>query len=150
MMSLHEVKKFLKRMLHVYIRHYVLYLYVLYFRKIWGMDIHSSVRISLKAKLDKTNPRGVHVGAHSYIAFGVVVLSHDMTRALHCHTYIGERCFIGANAIILPGVRIGNQCVVGAGSVVTRDVPCNCIVAGNPAKIIRSGIKTRELGILDE
>ena len=45
--------------------------------------------------------------------------------------------YIGANAIILPGVEIGNFSVVGAGSVVTRNVPCYCVVAGNPAKIIK-------------
>jgi acetyltransferase-like isoleucine patch superfamily enzyme len=39
------------------------------------------------------------------------------------------------------GVRIGDQVVVGAGAVVTRDVPSNCIVAGNPARIVREGIE---------
>lgn len=43
--------------------------------------------------------------------------------------------------MIMPGVHIGNECVVGAGSVVTKDIPSNCIVAGNPAKIIRKGIR---------
>lgn len=55
-------------------------------------------------------------------------------------TYISDRCFVAINAIIMPGVQIGNECVIGAGSVVTKDVPANCIVAGNPAKVIRKGI----------
>lgn len=50
---------------------------------------------------------------------------------------IGKRCWIGANAIILPGVTIGDNCVVAAGSVVTKDVPSNCTVAGVPARIIK-------------
>lgn len=50
---------------------------------------------------------------------------------------IGEDCWICGNVIVLPGVTIGNGSVVGAGSVVTRDVPPNCVVAGNPAKIIK-------------
>ena len=50
---------------------------------------------------------------------------------------IGEDCFIGGSVVILPGVHIGNGVTVGAGSVVTRDVPPLCVVAGNPAKIIR-------------
>ena len=44
----------------------------------------------------------------------------------------------------MPGVKIGNQVIVGAGSVVTKDVPSNCIVAGNPAKIIKTGIIMNE------
>ena len=49
---------------------------------------------------------------------------------------IGEHAKIGANATILPGIKIGKNALVGAGSVVTKDVPDNAIVAGNPAKII--------------
>lgn len=46
-------------------------------------------------------------------------------------------CSIGANATILPGLTIGENAMVGAGAVVTKDVPANTVVAGNPAKIIR-------------
>jgi maltose O-acetyltransferase len=50
---------------------------------------------------------------------------------------IGHNCWMGAGAIILPGVTIGDNVVVGAGSVVTKDVPDNVVVAGNPARVIR-------------
>jgi acetyltransferase-like isoleucine patch superfamily enzyme len=50
---------------------------------------------------------------------------------------IGDKAWIGFNAIILPGVTVGEGAVVGAGSVVTKDVPPYTIVAGNPARIIR-------------
>jgi acetyltransferase-like isoleucine patch superfamily enzyme len=50
---------------------------------------------------------------------------------------IGEDCWIGGNAIILPGVTIGRGVTVGAGSVVTKDVEDFCVVAGNPARLIR-------------
>ena len=50
---------------------------------------------------------------------------------------IGENVWIGANAIILPGLKIGNYSVIGAGSVITRHVPEKAIVAGNPARIIK-------------
>jgi acetyltransferase-like isoleucine patch superfamily enzyme len=50
---------------------------------------------------------------------------------------IGAGVFIGFNAIILPNVTIGRNAVVGAHSVVTRDVPDHCVVAGNPARVIR-------------
>ena len=48
-----------------------------------------------------------------------------------------KKCWIGAGSTILPGVTVGENAVVGAGSVVTKDVPDNAIVAGNPAIIIR-------------
>ena len=49
---------------------------------------------------------------------------------------IGNRVFVGYNSIILCNVKIGDDVIVGAGSVVTRDIPSNSIVAGNPAKVI--------------
>ncbi len=120
----------------------------LYFVKFWGMDIHPSTVMSLSVRLDKTYPKGVHIGPDSYLAFEVAVLAHDMPRGLYCDTYIGARCFIGARSIILPGVRIGDGSIVGSGSVVTRDVPPASIVAGNPARIIRRQIDTARLGRL--
>lgn len=119
-----------------------------YLSKICKMNLADSCRFSLKAKFDRTNPRGIHIGHRTYVAFGVVVFSHDMCREFHANTFIGDDCFIGANSIVMPGVRIGDQCIVGAGSVVTKDVPDNCIVAGNPATIIRTGIRTRAFGVL--
>jgi acetyltransferase-like isoleucine patch superfamily enzyme len=50
---------------------------------------------------------------------------------------IGSGTWVGARSIILPGVTIGSRVVVGAGSVVTRDVPDDVLVAGNPAKVVR-------------
>lgn len=112
------------------------------------MDIDKSARLSFGAKLDKTNPKGIHIGEESFVANGAVVLSHDFSRALHQDTYIGKRCFIGANAIIMCGVKIGDEVIVGSGAVVTKDVPSNCIVAGNPARIIRTDIHTNRFGQL--
>lgn len=50
---------------------------------------------------------------------------------------VGDYVIIGAHAILLGGIKIGTNAVVGAGSVVTKDVPDNAIVAGNPAKVLR-------------
>ena len=50
---------------------------------------------------------------------------------------IGDRVWIGGNVTILPGVTIGDNCTIGAGSVVTHDIPADCVAAGNPARVIR-------------
>lgn len=113
---------------------------------VYGMDIASSARISWGAKLDKTFPKGIHIGDESYCASGCLVLTHDFSRGVHTDTRIGKRCFVGADAIILPGVVIGDSVVVGAGSVVTKDVPSGCVVAGNPARTVREGVRTERFG----
>ena len=50
---------------------------------------------------------------------------------------IGRNCWIGAGAIIVPGVTIGDNTVIGAGSVVTKDIPSNVVAVGNPCRVLR-------------
>jgi acetyltransferase-like isoleucine patch superfamily enzyme len=110
------------------------------------MDIDPTVQMSLSAKLDLTFPKGIHVGPRSYLAFESRILTHDRTRGLYLHTRIGADCFIGGRSLILPGVEIGDGCVVGAGSVVTKSVPPRSLVAGNPARILRTDIEVGPYG----
>lgn len=51
--------------------------------------------------------------------------------------WIGKNCWIGGGAIICPGVKIGDNTTIGAGSVVTKDIPSDCVAVGNPCKVIR-------------
>ena len=118
----------------------------LYYTRLWGMDIHPTAQFSLSTRFDRTFPIGVHVGPRSYLAFETRILTHDRTRGLYLHTRIGANCFIGGRSLILPGVEIGDNCVVGAGSVVTKSVPPRSLVAGNPARILRSDIEETEYG----
>ena len=112
------------------------------------MDIGANCRISLSAKLDKTSPRGVHVGDSTAIDFGACILTHDQCRSLVADTWVGKECYIGARSIIMPGVKIGDNCVVAPASVVTKDVPANCLAAGIPARILEKGIETGPLGVI--
>ena len=102
--------------------------------------------VSLEAKLDKTFPSGVHVGESSAVNFRACILTHDYSRDLHLHTRIGKQCQIGAYAIIMPGVTIGDNSIVAIASVVMKDVPPNSLVAGNPARIMEKGIVTGRWG----
>lgn len=121
----------------------------LYKLKAKGYDIGLGTIIESGILWDKVNPKGTHIGKECLIAHGVTILTHDHCKRVgpsivdcfRTDTYIGDRCFVAVNATIMPGVHIGNECVIGAGSVVTKDIPSNCIAAGNPAKVIRKGIK---------
>lgn len=120
-----------------------------------GCDIHYSAIIEGSVLLDKLYPKGIHIGKNTLVAGGVTILSHDHCKRVNNNqpflidTYIGSNCFIAVGAIILPGVKIGNEVIVGAGAVVTKDVPSNTIIAGNPAKIIRENIKMNDFAALE-
>lgn len=124
--------------------------------KIYGMKISKSAKIAFGAYIDKSNPTQVYIGDETYIASGAVVLAHDFATGKvrrdeginRNNIHIGKRCFIGANAIIMPGIKIGDEVVVGAGAVVTKDVPDNCVVVGVPAKIKQTGIRTGRYGMI--
>jgi acetyltransferase-like isoleucine patch superfamily enzyme len=84
----------------------------------------------------------VVIGEGFISAPGSIVLAHDASTIIHCgktrveKTVIGKNVFLGANAVVLPGVSIGDYSIIGAGAVVTKDVPANSIVVGNPARIV--------------
>ena len=90
----------------------------------------------------------VCIGHHVNLAQGITVtaLNHnfaDTNRRIDEQgistrpVVIGDDVWIGANAVILPGVTIGRHVVVAAGAVVTKDVPDSCVVAGIPAKVVK-------------
>lgn len=117
-----------------------------YLNKVWGMNIESGSIISFKAILDKTNPNGINIGKYTYIARGACVLSHDYVNREKKSTYIGDCCFVGMNAIVMPGIRIGDGSIIAANTVVLNDVPKNSLVAGNPGKVVKSALSTSRWG----
>src|SRR6266513_2103257 len=118
-----------------------------YFVRVWKMDIGVGTAISTSAKLDLTNPQGIHIGMYSVITFGAAILTHDYVNDLNRDVRIGDNCFIGAHSIILPGVTIGDGCIVAAGSVVARNVPAGSLVAGNPARVVEHNVQTTHYGV---
>lgn len=115
--------------------------------RVWEMDIGEGSIISRSAKLDKTNPRGAHIGKYTVVAFDAAVLTQDWVNNCHRDVHVGDHCFIGAHSIILPGVTIGDHCIVSAASVVARDVPAASLAAGNPARVLESNVKTTRYGV---
>ena len=115
---------------------------------IYRHDISKDVIISHKAGLDKGVP-GIHIGEGTWVLARVHILNHDVCRNLYTQTYIGRHCVIGVGSMIMPGIHIGDEVVVGGGSVVTKDVPDNSMVAGNPARIIKRGVEVKNGRIIN-
>lgn len=114
--------------------------------------------------LEKLNRRGLKVGARFKRMGGVIIdpshcwliemgddvtlaprvhiLAHDASTKTHLNytkigtVKIGNRVFIGAGTIVLPGVEIGDDVVIGAGSVISHSIPANSVVVGCPAKVV--------------
>lgn len=116
-----------------------------YFRK-QGAQIGGNNRIELRSL--GTEPFLIKIGNHCTIAPNVLFLTHDggiwvFTEEIPSLQKFGpivihDNCFIGIGSIIMPNVTIGPNSIVGAGAVVTKNVPPNVVVAGNPAKTICS------------
>lgn len=94
---------------------------------------------------------GVHIGDNVFVGHGVTFVNDMYPRATNedgspqteadwtlVETFVQKGASIGSGATILGGVTIGERAIIGAGSVVTRDVPAGAIVAGNPAKVLRT------------
>lgn len=144
-----EPKRSLKQKIKVALFKAINHLNSFYLRDIRGVDLGKDCNINRKAKIDGVNPHGVHIGDHVRISQNALVLAHDHYRDeahQYVDTYLGHHVNIGWGAVINPGIRIGNHVIVGANAVVTKDVPDGCIVAGNPAKIIKVNIELNDHG----
>ncbi len=117
------------------------------------VEIQSDVRVGRRAKIQSHTfiCSGVTIGEEAFIGHGVMFTNDRFPRSTNddgsvkgpqdwkCEpTVIGRRASIGSNVTILCGVTIGDEAVVGAGSVVTKNVPPRTVVAGNPARILRT------------
>jgi maltose O-acetyltransferase len=107
-----------------------------------GLEIGRGTFVARDVYLDPGHPWLITIGENAGLSPRVVVMVHDASMKRHMgHTriarvVIGDRVFVGAGAIILPGTRIGDDSIVGAGAVVRGDIPPGSMVIGNPAKIV--------------
>jgi maltose O-acetyltransferase len=119
----------------------------------YGYNIHVGENFYANFDCCMLDGAEIRIGKNCLIAPGVQIYTAyhplDPVERLefeYCKTVtIGDDCWIGGKVVILPGIKIGNNVVIGAGSVVTKDVPDNVVVAGNPAKKIKDvPIKTKK------
>ena len=94
--------------------------------------------------VDTLFPKLVEIGDNFVSAPGSIILAHDASTFLFTDKYrvqkttIGNNVFLGANSVILPGITIGDNVIIGSGCVVTKDIPSESVVAGNPGRVIGS------------
>jgi len=111
----------------------------------YGANIHLGERVFFNFNCVVLDVCPVRIGDFTLFGPGVQILTplHPMNAELRrreeygAPIEIGSDVWVGAGALILPGVRIGDRAVIGAGSVVTHDVPAGVFAAGNPCRVIR-------------
>ena len=111
-----------------------------------GKTVHIGKRTYINSNLTLVDNYEIYIGEECLIAPNVTICTtgHPVHPELRKNgemysfpVKIGNKVWIGAGAIILPGVTIGDNTVIGAGSIVTKDVPANVIALGNPCKVLR-------------
>ncbi len=117
------------------------------FHSNWGgKHVHFGHNVYANFNLTMVDDADIYVG--DYVMFGpnvtVATAGHPINPTLrqkamqyNIEVHIGNNVWIGANAVILPGVTIGDNTVIGAGSVVTKDIPANVVAVGNPCRVLR-------------
>lgn len=111
-----------------------------------GRHVHFGNNVYANFNLTLVDDTHIYVGDYTLFGPNVVVATaaHPIIPELrmpvtqfNLPVHIGKNCWIGAGAIIVPGVTIGDNTVIGAGSVVTKDIPANVVAVGNPCKVLR-------------
>ncbi len=117
------------------------------FRANWaGKHLHLGKNVYVNFNLTIVDDADIFIGDQVMIGPNVTIATanHPITPELRARALqynrsviIGSNVWIGAGAIIVPGVTIGDNAVIGAGSVVTRDIPANVVAVGNPCRVLR-------------
>ena len=119
-----------------------------------GKFVHFGKNVYANFGLTMVDDTHIYVGDCTLFAPNVVVATagHPIDPSLRARglqynaaVHIGKNCWIGAGALIMPGVTIGDNTVIGAGSVVTHDIPAGVVAVGNPCRVMREiGEKDKE------
>jgi acetyltransferase-like isoleucine patch superfamily enzyme len=123
-------------------------LYISYLRK-KGVTIDKGTAFFGLVTIDCTRPFLVEIGKNCILTDGVKILTHGFDSSVLHEVFEQMFCssgkvvlegnnFIGVNVVILKGVTIGKNTIIGAGSIVSHDIPSNCVAAGNPCRVIMS------------
>ncbi len=111
-----------------------------------GRHVHFGKGVYANFNLTLVDDTHIYVGDHTMFGPNVIVATagHPILPRLrekacqyNATITIGKNCWIGAGAVLTPGVTIGENTVIGAGSVVTKDIPANVVAVGNPCKVLR-------------
>ena len=111
-----------------------------------GRHVHFGKNVYANFGLTMVDDTHIYVGDYTMFAPNVTVATagHPIDPALreralqyNAPVHIGRNCWIGAGALIMPGVTIGDNTVIGAGSVVTHDIPSGVVAVGNPCRVMR-------------
>lgn len=111
-----------------------------------GKHVHFGNCVYANFSLTLVDDTHIYVGDNTMFGPNVTVATagHPILPELREKAYqynfpihIGKNCWIGAGAVILPGVTIGDNTVIGAGSIVTKDIPANVVAVGNPCRVLR-------------
>ena len=111
-----------------------------------GKHVHFGKNVYANFNLTLVDDTHIYVG--DYTMFGpnvtVATAGHPILPELRQKGYqynapvhIGKNCWIGAGAVIVPGITIGDNVVIGAGSIVTKNIPSNTVAVGNPCRVLR-------------
>lgn len=132
---------------------------------------HCTDRVFIESPVHMSYGNHVHLGDQFYANFNLVIIDdmdvyignqvmigpnvticttghpvYPLYREMGAHyslpIHIGNKVWIGANSVVLPGVTIGDNSVIGAGSIVTRDIPANVVAVGNPCRVLREITET--------
>ncbi|PSW21572.1 sugar O-acetyltransferase [Photobacterium sanctipauli] len=112
----------------------------------WGKYTHLGDNVYVNFNLTLVDDTDIYIGDNVMIAPNVTIataghpIDPDLRRKVaqfNIPVRIGNNVWIGAGAVVLPGVNIGENTVIGAGSVVTKDIPANVVAVGNPCRVLR-------------
>ena len=111
-----------------------------------GHHVHFGDYVYANSNLTLVDDGHIYVGDHTMFGPNVTIATanHPINIELRSKglqynkdVHIGKNVWLGANVVVVPGVKIGDNSVIGAGSVVTKDIPSNVVAVGNPCKVLR-------------